>query len=145
MRQLPKPIRALRGQEWLSTCGTDPDSPYPRIAGTNIPCVENLLLIGALCFPVFLVVQFDTGIFYQVAVFFYGCLNGLLILGLGQVVTWNDLVKQFEKGTVLSVHSCRRFDSVDVYSQIPSSRAAVIMCFIMSQRFAQKLASIAVM
>jgi hypothetical protein len=44
-------------------------------------------------------VQFDTGIFYQVGVFLYGCMNGLMVLGLGQVVAWNDLVKQFEKGS----------------------------------------------
>lgn len=101
IRQLPKPIRALRGQEWFQTCGADtadPDDLFRSYGDTNIPCVENIVLIGALCFPVFLVVQFDTGIFYQVGVFVYGCLNGLLFLGLGQVVTWNDLVKQFEKG-----------------------------------------------
>jgi hypothetical protein len=60
--------------------------------------VENLILVGALCLPIFLVVQFDTGIMYQVVVFAYGCMNGLVNLGLGQVVTWNDLVKQFERG-----------------------------------------------
>lgn len=61
------------------------------------------MLVAALCIPVFLVVQFDTGILYQVGVFAYGCINGLFVLGLGQVVTWNDLVKQFENGMLLLV------------------------------------------
>jgi hypothetical protein len=83
-------------QNWLGTCGND-----GVIADTKLPCVENFILVGALCLPVFLVVQFDTGIFYQVVVFAYGCMNGLVNLGLGQVVTWNDLVKQFERGMLL--------------------------------------------
>jgi hypothetical protein len=101
IRQLPKPIRALRNQEWLWTCSGEGDSdlPYSAYPNTNIPCAQNIVLIAALCFPVFLVVQFDTGIFYQVGVFLYGCMNGLMVLGLGQVVAWNDLVKQFEKGS----------------------------------------------
>ena len=51
-----------------------------------------------LCFPVFLVILFDTGILYQVAVFLYGCTNGLFVQKLGQVVSWSDLIVQFEKG-----------------------------------------------
>lgn len=60
--------------------------------------MENMVLVLALCFPVFMVVLFDTGILYQVGVFVFGCTDGLTKLGLGQVVTWNDLVKQFERG-----------------------------------------------
>lgn len=103
IRQLPKPIRGLRNQplgEWFDSCSDSASGDYKTYGDTAIPCAGNMVLIIALCFPVFLVVQFDTGIFYQVAVFFYGCINGLLVLGLGQVVTWNDLVKQFEKGVV---------------------------------------------
>lgn len=83
-------------QDWLGTCGND-----LLIGDSGIPCVENLILVGALCLPVFLVVLFDTGIMYQVVVFAYGCMNGLVNLGLGQVVTWNDLVKQFERGMAI--------------------------------------------
>lgn len=66
-----------------------------------MPCIENMVLVLALCFPVFMVVLFDTGILYQVGVFVFGCSDGLVKLGLGQVVTWNDLVKQFERGAAL--------------------------------------------
>lgn len=111
IRQLPKPIRGLRNQAWLDSCSASEDSDFNSYGDTNIPCAENIVLIIALCFPVFLVVQFDTGIFYQVAVFFYGCLNGLLVLGLGQVVTWNDLVRQFEKGKVSAPFACWLLDS----------------------------------
>lgn len=93
LRALPKPIRGLLRANWLETCGND-----SRIANTKIPCVENMVLVVALCFPVFLVTVFDTGILYQVAVFLYGCSNGLLIQNLGQVVTWSDLIKLFERG-----------------------------------------------
>lgn len=82
-------------QNWLGTCGDD-----LVIRSSNVPCIENMVLVGALCLPIFLVVQFDTGLLYQVIVFAYGCTNGLVLLGLGQVVTWNDLVKQFERGAV---------------------------------------------
>jgi hypothetical protein len=80
-------------QNWLGTCGKD-----LRISDSDVPCVENMILVAALCVPVFLVTVFDTGILFQVGVFLYGCANGLIVLGLGQVVTWNDLVKQFQKG-----------------------------------------------
>ena len=82
-------------QNWLGTCGDD-----LVIGSSNVPCIENMVLVGALCLPIFLVVQFDTGLLYQVVVFAYGCTNGLVVLGLGQVVTWNDLVKQFERGAI---------------------------------------------
>jgi hypothetical protein len=93
LRALPSPIRGLLKANWLETCGED-----SRIGETKIPCVENMVLVVALCFPVFLVTVFDTGILYQVAVFLYGCTNGLLIQNLGQVVTWTDLIKLFERG-----------------------------------------------
>eukprot|EP00892_Ulva_mutabilis_P001697 jgi/Ulvmu1/11528/UM078_0017.1 len=93
IRQLPAPIKGLLQQNWLGTCGDD-----LVIGGSDVPCVENMLLVLALCFPVFMVVLFDTGILYQVGVFVFGCTDGLIKLGLGQVVTWNDLVKQFERG-----------------------------------------------
>lgn len=69
----------------------------------------------ALCFPIFLVTVFDTGILYQIGVFVYGCSNGLFVQKLGQVVTWNDLIKLFEKGVnsfghrMLSVRALERW------------------------------------
>lgn len=88
---LPDPIRGLLRRRWLRTCDGD-------IGDTNIPCAENMVLVAALCFPIFLVTLFDTGIFYQVAVFIYGCLNGLFVQKLGQVVTWSDLITSFDRG-----------------------------------------------
>lgn len=57
-----------------------------------------MILVVALCFPIFLVTVFDTGILYQVAVFVYGALNGLFVQKLGQVITWSDLVRSFDTG-----------------------------------------------
>ena len=87
LKALPDPIRGLLRANWLNTCGPDAE-----IGNTNIPCVENMVLVVALCFPVFLVTVFDTGILYQVAVFLYGCTNGLFVQKLGQIVSWNDLI-----------------------------------------------------
>ena len=89
MKALPDPIRGLLTSNWLNTCGSD-----QVIGSTDIPCIENMVLVIALCFPVFLVTIFDTGILYQVAIFLYGCLNGLFVQKLGQVVSWNDLIVQ---------------------------------------------------
>lgn len=57
---LPDVIRGLLKQDWLGTCGAD-----LQIASSNVPCVENLVLVAALLLPIFLVVLFDTGILYQ--------------------------------------------------------------------------------
>lgn len=58
---------------------------------------------------------FDTGILYQIGVFLYGSINGLFVQKLGQVVTWNDLIKTFERGVnsfgrrMLSVRALERW------------------------------------
>jgi hypothetical protein len=56
----------------------------PFRANVVFPHTPHARHAACLCFPVFLVVCFDTGILYQVAVFLYGCTNGLFVQKLGQ-------------------------------------------------------------
>jgi hypothetical protein len=109
------------------TCGSD-----LTIAKSKIPCVENMVLVAALCIPIFLIIMFDTGILYQVGVFVYGCTNGLAMLGLGNIVTWNDLIKHFERGaehcsssllTETAAKAWKQPDTVRAYYALLASRA----------------------
>jgi hypothetical protein len=49
LKALPDPIRGLLKTNWLGTCGAD-----RVIANTNIPCAENMVLVGAALSVLFL-------------------------------------------------------------------------------------------
>lgn len=79
IKPLAKPIKALLEEGWLSI-------DEGNIKGTSIPYPDgDWILVGALALPALIMVMVDTGVFYQLAVFVFGCSNGLFHLNLGQV------------------------------------------------------------
>ena len=79
IRNLAGPINNLLKVGYLS-------SGDGEFSGSSLPYPDaDCILVFAICLLALLIVIVDTGVFYQVGVFVYGCGNGLLRLNLGLV------------------------------------------------------------